>query len=116
MKRLVLLFILMVAAAPALAQRYVWVNGERMGPQALAQIDAAHCRHIPDGRYWFNYRTGVWGYWGNPRPQGHYSDHCRAGGGAVGGGGVPMNRRGPFGDYMSDGRCSFVNGVPVGRC
>jgi hypothetical protein len=27
-----------------------------------------------------------------------------------------MNRRGPFGDYMSDGQCSFVNGVPVGRC
>jgi hypothetical protein len=26
------------------------------------------------------------------------------------------NYRGPFGDYMSDGQCSFVNGVPVGNC
>lgn len=27
-----------------------------------------------------------------------------------------QNYRGPFGDYMSDGRCSFVNGIPVGDC
>jgi hypothetical protein len=48
---------------------------------------------------------------------GHISDNCyrapAAGGGA---GGQAMNRRGPFGDYRSDGQCSFVNGVPVGRC
>jgi hypothetical protein len=115
MKRLVLLFILLAAAAPALAQRYIWVNGERMGPASLAQIDAAHCRYVPNGRYWYNYQTGVWGYWGNPRPQGHVSDYCRAGGSARGGGGHALDR-GPFGTYMSDGRCSFVNGVPVGRC
>ncbi|MBL8538095.1 MAG: hypothetical protein JNM59_11885 [Hyphomonadaceae bacterium] len=31
-------------------------------------------------------------------------------------GDVGQNDRGPFGDYMSDGECSFVNGVPVGNC
>lgn len=30
--------------------------------------------------------------------------------------GPGYNRRGPFGDSMSDGRCSFVNGIPVGDC
>ncbi len=115
MKRLVLLFILLVATVPAFAQRNVWVNGARMGPAELAQIDSAHCRYIPNGHYWFNYRTGVWGYWGDPRPQGHYSDNCR-GGGRAGVGGGPVLDRGPFGTYMSDGRCSFVNGMPVGRC
>lgn len=31
-------------------------------------------------------------------------------------GDVGQNDRGPFGDYMSDGECSFVNGIPVGNC
>lgn len=31
-------------------------------------------------------------------------------------GDVGQNHRGPFGDYMSDGQCSFVNEQPVGNC
>ncbi len=111
MKRILLLCVLLLAAAPAFAQRFVWVNGVRLGPAELAQLDAANCGYVPNGSYWFDSRTGVWGYWNNPRPQGHISDNCRGGGG-----GDHQLRRGPFGTYMSDGRCSFVNGVPVGRC
>ena len=33
-----------------------------------------------------------------------------------GGTGPGYNYRGPFGDAMSDGKCAFINGIPVGDC
>jgi hypothetical protein len=58
------------------AQRYVVVNGVVMSPAALAAFDQAACQLVPDGRYWLNTSTGVWGYAGNPIPQGRISDAC----------------------------------------
>lgn len=113
LRKLTLGCALLAASTAALAHRYVWVNGERMGPSQLAQMDRAHCTIVPNGSYWYNPSTGLWGYRGDPRPRGHVSDGCRR---ASAGGSGHILDRGPFGTYMSDGRCSFVSGVPVGRC
>jgi hypothetical protein len=107
MRPVLAIVVLLAVSAPALADRHVWVNGRRMSDAEIAYLERLRCGRIPNGRYWLNPQTGIWGYWGNPHAQGHISDQC---------GGRAMNRRGPFGDYMSDGRCSFVNGVPVGQC
>jgi len=113
MRALALVVSLLAVSPAAFADRYVWVNGQRMGPAELAHLGRLRCGSVPDGRYWL-LGNGVWGYAGNPQPQGHISDNCHRA--PAVGGGQAMNRRGPFGDYMSDGQCSFVNGVPVGRC
>jgi hypothetical protein len=114
MRVLALVLSLLAVSPAAFADRYVWVNGQRMGPAEVAFLERLRCGPLPDGQYWLNPGTGIWGYAGNPRPQGHISDNCHRAPAVAGGQG--MNRRGPFGDYMSDGQCSFVNGVPVGRC
>ncbi len=59
------------------AQRLVVVNGRVMNQQALASLDRAACQQVPNGYYWLDTSTGVWGYAGNPAPQGHISDGCR---------------------------------------
>ena len=61
----------------ALAERDVVVNGERLSPRQLVDLYIAHCGTIPNGRYWLGKRSGIWGYEGNPKPQGHISDNCR---------------------------------------
>ena len=103
-----------VIAVPAQAQqRYVVVNGVLMTPQDLYVLDRLAGYYVPNGNYWLDPNSGVWGYAGNPYPQG------QIGGGSGGGGGSNYSGdldRGPFGTYMSDGNCSFVNGVPVGDC
>ena len=103
-----------VTAAPVAAQqRHVIVNGVLMTPQDLYVLDRLAGYYIPNGNYWLDPNTGIWGYAGNPYPQG------QIGGGGGGGGGPNYSGdldRGPFGTYMSDGNCSFVNGVPVGNC
>ena len=106
---------LALSSAPADAQqRYVVVNGVLMTAQDLYVLDRLAGYYIPNGNYWLDPNTGVWGYAGNPYPQG------QIGGGGGGYGGAPNYSgdldRGPFGTYMSDGNCSFVNGVPVGNC
>ena len=61
----------------ALAERDVVVNGERLSPRQLVDLYIAHCGTIPNGRYWLGKRSGIWGYEGNPKPQGRISDNCR---------------------------------------
>ena len=69
---------LLLGVSPALlAQaRHVIVNGQRMGPADLQRLDRASCTRVPNGRYWLNLRTGIWGYDGAP-PQGRMGEHCR---------------------------------------
>lgn len=64
-------------AGIALAERYVVVNGQRQTHEQILALERAHCGPVPNGHYWLNYRNGIWGYAGNPRPQGHIADHCR---------------------------------------
>lgn len=59
------------------AQRFVVVNGRVMSPQNLAALDRAACLDVPDGYYWLDTDARVWGYAGNPVPQGHISDGGR---------------------------------------
>ena len=61
----------------AYAERYVVVNGQRLSIPAIQYVEQLHCGPIPNGRYWINPQTGMWGYKGNPRPQGHIADNCR---------------------------------------
>ncbi len=68
-------------------------------------------RSAPDSAYWLDPQTGIWGFAGDPRPQGHLGG--RASRVADGPG---YNVRTPGGDLMSDGNCAFVAGVPVGNC
>jgi hypothetical protein len=60
----------------ALAQRFVVVNDQVMGPQELAILDQYACQYVPNGYYWLNTQTGLWGYAGNPTSQGYISDGC----------------------------------------
>ena len=68
---------LLLGASPAsrAQARYVVVNGQRMSAVDLQQLDRASCTRVPNGRYWLNIRTGVWGYEGGP-PQGRMGEHC----------------------------------------
>ncbi len=69
-----------LAAAAQPMQRNVIVNGYRLVPEQVAQLQYAHCAYIPDGAYWLNMQTGAWGYAGNPFQQGVLGDPCRGGG------------------------------------
>lgn len=103
------------ASAPSQAQqRFVVVNGQFLSAEQLYVLDQLAGGYVPNGAYWVDPSTGVWGYAGDPTPRG------QIGGAAAGqSGGTSYSGaldRGPFGTYMSDGNCSFVNGVPVGNC
>ena len=107
------IFVVVVAAATVTVHanhRTVIVNGILLSAQDLYELDRLAGGFVPNGNYWYNNRTGYWGYVGDSRPRGR-----------IGGGGGGLNYsgtldRGPFGTYMSDGKCSFVNGIPVGNC
>lgn len=95
------------------AQRRVVVNGQRWSAADIAAFER-RCGPMLDGiyrvegDYWWN----VW----NPRHAGRLSQLCHSNHATAGRAAPGYNRRGPFGDSMSDGRCSFVNGIPVGQC
>ena len=64
-------------AAPALAERFVVVNGQRLSEPQIERLESLRCLPIPNGRYWLNTQTGLWGYEGDPRVQGRLDDPCR---------------------------------------
>lgn len=74
--RLVVALLLCAPVVVDAQGRYVVVNGERVGPAGLRQLDAASCARVPNGRYWIDMRTGVWGYEGG-WAQGRVGDNCR---------------------------------------
>jgi hypothetical protein len=67
-------------ASPAMAERYVVLNNQRLSIPEIQALEQAHCGPIANGRYWLNYQTGIWGYADNPQPRGHISDNCRSAG------------------------------------
>ena len=111
-------FVMVLGAASVTVEaqyRIVIVNGQLLSPQDLYVLDQMNSGYVPNGSYWLDPQSGVWGYAGDPTPRG------RLGGGAAGGGGGAPNYYGaldrcPIGNNKSDGNCSFVNGVPVGNC
>ena len=60
----------------AQAERYIVVNGKRLNGQEIAFLERIRCGPIPNGHYWLNTHTGVWGYANNPYPQGNITDNC----------------------------------------
>jgi hypothetical protein len=69
------LIALSTAAGIARAGRYVVVNGDRLGDSEIMRYEM-QCGSIADGEYWVNPSTGVWGYEGDPTPQGGLSGNC----------------------------------------
>jgi hypothetical protein len=69
--------LVLFAAGASWAERYVVVNNQRLTQNEISQLEGWHCGPIPNGRYWLNINTGIWGYSGNPRAQGHIADNCR---------------------------------------
>ncbi|MGI9508752.1 MAG: hypothetical protein ACR2QJ_05315 [Geminicoccaceae bacterium] len=57
-------------------QRYVIVNGARLGPAEIGRLEQMACAPIPNGSYWLNMANGIWGYAGDNRPQGRLGDQC----------------------------------------
>ena len=62
--------------AQAQANRFIVLNGVRLNPYQISQMDQANCTYVPNGRYWFNPYTNQWGYEGNPIPQGYVGQAC----------------------------------------
>jgi hypothetical protein len=67
-------------ASPA-QTRYVVVNGQLLDPQQVGRIESLFCSPIANGRYWYDADTGIWGYEGNPWPQGQFVNRCGSNGG-----------------------------------
>jgi hypothetical protein len=66
-------------AAPvgaAHAQRLVMVNGQVMSMAQIALMEQLNCGPVADGAYWFNEANGLWGYAGNPYPEGILGANC----------------------------------------
>lgn len=59
------------------AARSVVVNGQRLDTAEIQYLEQLSCSRIPDGRYWLDIQTGIWGYQGGGA-QGHISDNCNA--------------------------------------
>ncbi len=64
------------AIGTAHAERYVTVNGARLSLAEIVEVERRNCGPIANGHYWYDERTAVWGYAGDPRPQGRLGDNC----------------------------------------
>ena len=98
---LLILALCFMATSAARADRHVVVNGVRLSPALLSELDAWHCGPVPDGGYWLDLQTGIWGYAGHPISQGHVADNC--GGSSSGGGSSSWNGNYGYGGQDGDG-------------
>lgn len=62
-------------ASSEVVARNVFVNSQRMSNAQLQYLDQLSCNYIPDGRYWLNTSSGMWGYAGGGA-QGYLGDNC----------------------------------------
>lgn len=109
--------VLALAFSSAGGGRVITINGYQLNSDEIAYLDAVAGGRVPDGNYWLDPQSMAWGIVGDPQPRGVIG----YGGGQSAGqpphwSEVGQNYRGPFGDYMSDGKCSAVNGIMVGEC
>ncbi len=60
----------------AQAERYVIVNGQRMSNDEILVLERIRCGPIPNGSYWLDYDSGLWGYANDSYAQGYITDNC----------------------------------------
>jgi hypothetical protein len=72
---LTLLATVLLAASPAVANRHVVVNGERLTAEQAVRLDSIACTVVPNGYYWVA-PNGAWGYAGNPMQMGVVGEQC----------------------------------------
>ena len=65
----------LLGASVASAGRTIVVNGQQLGPQQIALLDAAACTRVAPGRYWL-LANGAWGYEGIPVIAGFVGELC----------------------------------------
>jgi hypothetical protein len=99
------------AAGETVAQgRQVSINGVWQSPAQIQQAERAAGVRLPDGHYWYDARSGLWGQLGGP-PLGRVRTAQPSGG---------SGGRYAGGDLGSDGRCSYFNSpsgsVMTGDC
>jgi hypothetical protein len=68
--------IVVAIAGTARAERWVVVNGIRLSVPEIQHLEGVSCVPIPNGSYWLDSTSGIWGYANDPRPQGHITDNC----------------------------------------
>jgi hypothetical protein len=66
----------LTTAHAAHAERWVVVNGARLSVPQIEYLESVRCGPIPTGSYWLDTASGIWGFAGDPRPQGHIRDNC----------------------------------------
>jgi hypothetical protein len=118
---IVLVFVLLlIVTGNREPERYIYINGYLLSQQEAAYLDASMGARVPNGHYWLDPQSMSWGAVGNAQSMGAmgYYDpgQMQMQAPAQQWYDAGQNYRGPFGDYMSDGQCSFVNEVPVGNC
>ena len=90
--------LLLILGPPGLVDaqpRWVLVNGIPQNPMQLAVLDRYACTFIPNGSYWMDYNTGIWGYARNPQPMGRIGERCNQYSGSYSGSGRPsLSERG----------------------
>ncbi len=69
-------YLLFSSIGVAYAERFIVLNGQRLSIPEIQRLEQFRCGPIPNGRYWLNMWNGIWGYEGNPSPQGHIKDNC----------------------------------------
>jgi hypothetical protein len=57
---------MLLAPQPAEAQRAVTVNGHWLSPPQIQQADRNAGYKLPNGHYWCDPATGLWGAFGQP--------------------------------------------------
>ncbi|HSA80255.1 MAG TPA: hypothetical protein VLE23_05495 [Geminicoccaceae bacterium] len=67
---------LLAMAGAAQAERRVVVNGVRLSLAEIQYLEGVRCGPIPNGSYWLDTTSGLWGYANDPRPQGYIQDNC----------------------------------------
>lgn len=73
----VLAISLSINAVQTFAERFVIVNDRLLNEIEIRYLDNLSCTLIPNGRYWLNMNTGIWGY-KSGGAQGHISDNCQS--------------------------------------
>ena len=68
--------IILAMTGVARAERWVVVNDVRLSVPEIQYLEGIHCGPIPNGSYWLDTATGIWGYANDPQPQGHIQDNC----------------------------------------